>query len=79
MLVEKFLEGFQFQGRERVDQRLRRFFTILEGDFEIIWSVGSRCIGFGFTEDMGEVVIVFEDVQLIHQVVGFRNGCGMAG
>ena len=78
MLIEEFPEGFQFQGRERVDRRLRRFFAILEGDFEIIQSVGSQGIGFGFTEDIGEVVIVFGDAQQIHQVVGLRNGCGMA-
>ena len=63
MLIEEFPDGFQFRGQERVDQRLRGFFTILKGDFEVIRSVGSWRISFGFTEDIGEVVIVFGDVQ----------------
>ena len=78
VLIEELLEGFQFRGREQIDRGLRRFFTIPEGDFEIIQLVGSWGIGFSFTEDIGEVVIVFRDVQQIHQVIGFGNGCGVA-
>ena len=49
-------------GRSGVEE----FFTILKGDLEIIWSVGSWGVGFGFTEDIRKVVIVFKDIQQIY-------------
>jgi hypothetical protein len=41
--------------------------TILEHDLEIIGSVRSQGISFGFTENISEVTILLWDVLEIHQ------------
>ena len=39
-LLQHRYSSFTSIYREQIDRRLRRFFTILKGDLEIIWSVG---------------------------------------
>ena len=61
MLIDELAKGLELGRREGVNPAGRRLGTRLEFNFKVIRAVRGKCLGFGLTEDVSKVVILFKN------------------
>ena len=62
MFVNEFSESSHFRLRKGVHQDDRWDSTVFQIDFQIVRTMGRKCISFTFTEDISKVVVLLRDM-----------------
>ena len=60
--IDELTKGLELGRREGVNPTGRRLGTWLELNFKVIRAMRGKCLGFGLTEDISKVMILFRNI-----------------